>query len=138
MATILLEPPKSNEGVRNNSDDRVISGSRWSDLVWPFRLCTRERTPRRVDLQGDSTAEMPIKNTRPSTRLTREGYQFVFMLMFVWLAAILQNVNLLVLLAGAFCCMLLIQWRIASGTLLGLRAGRFVPFGVEARNHSLF
>jgi uncharacterized protein (DUF58 family) len=70
---------------------------------------------------------------RPSTRLTREGYQFVFMLMFVWLAAILQNVNLLVLLSGAFCGMLLIQWRIASATLVGLSAQRFVPYGVEAR-----
>jgi len=96
-------------------------------------LGTREGRLRRVDLQGDATAEMQIKNARPSTRLTREGYQFVFMLMFVWLAAILQNVNLLVLLAGAFCCMLLIQWRIASGTLWGLRARRFVPFDVEAR-----
>ena len=81
----------------------------------------------------DSSAEQPTRNAMPSTRLTREGYQFVFMLMFVWLAAILQNVNLLVLLAGAFCCMLLIQWRIASATLWGLRAKRYVPHGVEAR-----
>ncbi len=78
---------------------------------------------------GDKIAS----DARPTTRLTREGYQFVFMLMFVWLAAILQNVNLLVLLSGAFTGMLLIQWRIASATLAGLSAQRFVPYGVEAR-----
>jgi len=86
-----------------------------------------------LDPFNTKNADSTVADARPSTRLTREGYQFVFMLMFVWLAAILQNVNLLVLLSGAFCGMLLIQWRIASETLSGLTAQRFVPYGVEAR-----
>ena len=86
-----------------------------------------------LDPPNNKDADSTASDARPSTRLTREGYQFVFMLMFVWLAAILQNVNLLVLLSGAFCGMLLIQWRIASATLTGLSAQRFVPYGVEAR-----
>lgn len=67
------------------------------------------------------------------TRLTREGFQFIFMLLFVWLAAILQNINLLVLLAGGFSAVLLIQWRLASRTLLGLRVERMLPKAPQAR-----
>ncbi|MCY2973377.1 MAG: DUF58 domain-containing protein [Planctomycetota bacterium] len=86
-----------------------------------------------LDSASTKDRDSVASDARPTTRLTREGYQFVFMLMFVWLAAILQNVNLLVLLSGAFSAMLLIQWRIASATLAGLSAQRFVPYGVEAR-----
>ncbi len=69
------------------------------------------------------------------TRLTREGFQFIFMLLFIWLAAILQNINLLVLLAGGFSAVLLIQWRLASQLLLGLRVERLLPKAAQARRN---
>ncbi len=69
---------------------------------------------------------------RISTRLTREGYQFVFLLGFSLVAAIIQNVNLLVLLGGSLAGLLLLQWRLCSRTLYGLRMQRNLPRDIEA------
>jgi uncharacterized protein (DUF58 family) len=68
-----------------------------------------------------------------STRLTREGFQFVFLWLFVVLAAILQSINMLVLMAGAFAAMLLIQWRLCSRTISEISAERLLPVKLHAR-----
>ncbi len=73
------------------------------------------------------------RSNHVSTRLTREGLQFVFLLMFVLFAAILQNINMLVLMAGAFSAMLLIQWRLCSRTLSEISAKRVLPTKVQAQ-----
>lgn len=53
--------------------------------------------------------------------------------MFVVFAAILQNINMLVLIAGAFSAMLFIQWRLCSRTLSEISAKRVLPVKVQAR-----
>ena len=68
-----------------------------------------------------------------SVRLTRDGLQFASMLLFVVFAAILQSINLLVLMAGAMMAMLLVQWRLTSRTLLGIRMQRLLPSAIQAR-----
>lgn len=60
-------------------------------------------------------------------RLTREGVHFVGLLMFIFLGAVIRDINLLILLAGAMIGLLLLQWRFNSRTLLGLSAGRKLP-----------
>ena len=52
-----------------------------------------------------------------STRITREGLNFLFMIALILLVAVLKNVNLLVILAGTLLAMLLIQWRVCAKTL---------------------
>ena len=69
---------------------------------------------------------------RVRTRLTREGFQFVFLLSFALIAAIIQNVNLLVLLAGALAGMVLLQWRLSTRSLHRLLLSRTLPLTVEA------
>ena len=66
------------------------------------------------------------------TRLTREGFQFVFLLSFALIAAVIQNVNLLVLLAGALSAMVLLQWRLCSRSLHRLRLSRELPTSIAA------
>jgi hypothetical protein len=51
-----------------------------------------------------------------STRITREGLNFLFMIALILLVAVLKNVNLLVILAGTLLAMLLIQWRVCATT----------------------
>jgi uncharacterized protein (DUF58 family) len=66
-------------------------------------------------------------------RMTREGWQFAFMLVFIVFAAILQNINLLILLAGALAAMLFLQWRLTKRSLIGLSLTRQLPTVIEAR-----
>lgn len=60
-------------------------------------------------------------------RLTREGVHFVGILLFIFVGAILRDINLLILLAGAMIGLLLLQWRFNSRTLIGLSALRSLP-----------
>ncbi len=60
-------------------------------------------------------------------RLTREGVHFVGILLFIFIGAILRDINLLILLAGAMIGLLLLQWRFNSRTLIGLSATRSLP-----------
>ncbi len=71
---------------------------------------------------------------RVKIRMTREGWQFLLMLSFIVFAAIIQNINLLVLISGAFAGVLLLQWRLSKRTLVGLRVERFLPSQIEARH----
>ena len=75
------------------------------------------------------------KNAKPpvSTRFTREGWQVLFMAIFVLLGAILRDVNLLIILAGSLFATLLIQWRICAKSLNGLTTYRRLPRSMHAR-----
>lgn len=65
-------------------------------------------------------------------RLNREGFHFFLILLFVLTAAVLRNVSLLIILAGIMTGLLLLQWRIACRTLLGLRIKRDLPTSMMA------
>ncbi len=60
-------------------------------------------------------------------RLTREGVHYVGILLFIFLGALLRDINLLILLAGAMIGLLLLQWRFNTRTLVGLTAKRYLP-----------
>lgn len=60
-------------------------------------------------------------------RLTREGVHFIGVLLFIFLGALLRDINLLVLLAGAMIGLMLLQWRFNTRSLIGLTAERFLP-----------
>ena len=60
-------------------------------------------------------------------RLTREGFHFLLILLFVLTAAVLRNVSLLIVLAGVMTGLLLLQWRVAFRTLMGLSITRNLP-----------
>ncbi len=69
------------------------------------------------------------------TRPTREGYQVLFLTLFVLVGAILRDVmNLLIILAGILISMFFLQWRLCFRTLVGLRIRRKVLGSVHARN----
>ena len=75
-----------------------------------------------------------VYSTNPvHVRLTREGLQFLFMIGFILLGAVLRDVNLLVILAGSLIAMLLIQWRLCTRTLLDLAVDRRLPRSIHAR-----
>ena len=78
---------------------------------------------------------MSARNTTApvSTRFTREGMQVLFMAIFVLLAAIMREVNLLIILAGTLLAILLIQWRVCAKTLIGLSTYRRLPRSMHAR-----
>jgi uncharacterized protein (DUF58 family) len=62
--------------------------------------------------------------SRVRFRLTREGVHYVGVLLFIFIGAILRDINLLILLAGAMIGLLLLQWRFNTRTLLRLTADR--------------
>ena len=74
------------------------------------------------------TATAPV-----STRFTREGMQVLFMAIFVLLAAIMREVNLLIILAGTLLATLLIQWRVCAKTLIGITTYRRLPRSMHSR-----
>jgi len=66
-------------------------------------------------------------------RLTREGWQFCFMISFILLGAALRNANLMVILAGTLIGMMWVQWRVATRTLSNLSISRRLPRLIQAR-----
>ncbi|RMF43930.1 MAG: DUF58 domain-containing protein [Planctomycetota bacterium] len=60
-------------------------------------------------------------------RLTREGIHFVGILVFIFFGAVVRDINLLILLAGAMIGVLLLQWRFNVSTLVGLTVSRRGP-----------
>ena len=58
--------------------------------------------------------------------LTREGLAYVVVVIFVAAAAILRNINLLILLNGLMIAPLLLSWRISRSTLRRLVTRRLV------------
>lgn len=67
------------------------------------------------------------------TRVTREGLQFIFMICFILIGAVLRDVNLLIILAGTLIAMLVIQWRLCARTILDLSVDRRLPRSIHAR-----
>lgn len=65
--------------------------------------------------------------SRVRFRLTREGVHFIGVLLFIFLGALLRDINLLILLAGAMIGLMLLQWRFNTRSLIGLSAERFLP-----------
>lgn len=62
-----------------------------------------------------------------SFRLTREGIHFLGVLLFVFLGAVIREINLLILIAGSMIGLLVLQWRFNSRTLIGLTLKRRLP-----------
>ncbi len=60
-------------------------------------------------------------------RLTREGVHFVAVLLFIFIGAVIREINLLILLAGSMIGLLVLQWRFNTRTLLKLTARRRLP-----------
>lgn len=60
-------------------------------------------------------------------RLTREGWHFLFVLLFIFVGAVIREINLLILLAGTMIGLLNLQWRFNTRTLQGLKVQRRVP-----------
>ncbi len=69
---------------------------------------------------------------RRKTRLTREGWYYLFVTCFVIGGAVLREVNLLVILAGMMLGPVLFSWRLAKISLRGLTIRRYVPARVSA------
>lgn len=67
------------------------------------------------------------------SRLTREGWQFCFMIAFILLGAALRNANLMVILAGTLIGMMWVQWRVCTRTLSSLSVTRRLPRTIQAR-----
>lgn len=60
-------------------------------------------------------------------RLTREGWHFLFVLLFVFFGAVIREINLLILLAGTMLGLLNLQWRFNTRSLRGLKIRRRIP-----------
>lgn len=72
-------------------------------------------------------------------RLTREGLAYLVVVLFVAAAAILRNINLLILLNGLMIAPLLLSWRLSRSGLRRLEARRVVrPLLVAGRMESVF
>lgn len=62
-----------------------------------------------------------------SFRLTRGGVHFLGVLLFVFIGAVIREINLLILIAGSMIGLLVLQWRFNSRTLIGLNLERRLP-----------
>lgn len=60
-------------------------------------------------------------------RLTREGIHLLFVVLFIFVGAVLRDINLLILIAAAMIGLLLLQWRFNVGTITGLTTARKLP-----------
>lgn len=60
-------------------------------------------------------------------RLTREGFHLLMVVVFIFVGAVLRDINLLILIAAAMIGLLLLQWRFNVGTIRGLSATRKMP-----------
>lgn len=68
-----------------------------------------------------------FKQSQVRFRLTREGLHFVGVLLFIFFGAVIRDINLLILLAGAMIGLLVLQWRFNVRTLVGVRSIRTLP-----------
>src|SRR5439155_5167179 len=64
--------------------------------------------------------------------LTREGWYYLAVLIFIIGGAVLRSVNLLVILAGTMIAPLLFNWRLAMASLTGLVVRRRLPTQILA------
>ncbi|MCC6510874.1 MAG: DUF58 domain-containing protein [Pirellulaceae bacterium] len=66
-------------------------------------------------------------NQQVRFRLSREGFHFLMILLFILVGAVLRDISLLVVLAGVMFALLLIQWRIGTRSVSHLELKREVP-----------
>lgn len=72
---------------------------------------------------------IPQKTSRVRIGLTREGWIFLTILLFVSMGAVLRNINLLIMLSGMMIAPLMLGWRLCVGMLSGLNLTRnFSPW----------
>ena len=69
--------------------------------------------------------------------MTREGVNILMLTFFILIGAVLRDVNLMVILAGALVGMLILQWRLAFRTLLGLKITRRIPTTLNSRKSTI-
>ena len=116
MATASV--PKSG---RSSERDQVYAKDPSRSLLG--RLWNAWREKRRKDRKRNLS--------RVRFRLTREGVHFCGILLFIFIGAIIRDLNLLILLAGAMIGLLLLQWRFNKSTLIGLRFERQFPLSTS-------
>lgn len=73
------------------------------------------------------------QSARTRIRLTREGWIYVTILVFISIGAVLRNVNLLILLSGMMVAPLILSWRLCIQMLMDLDLNRNLPPWVHAR-----
>ena len=66
-------------------------------------------------------------NQQVRFRLSREGFHFLMILLFILVGAVLRDISLLVVLAGLMFALLLIQWRVGIRSVTSLEMKREVP-----------
>jgi hypothetical protein len=64
-------------------------------------------------------------------RLTREGAHLVFIVVFIFVGAVLRDLSLLILIAAAMIGLLLLQWRLSLGTMARLSVARRIPHRIN-------
>lgn len=71
--------------------------------------------------------------SRTRIRLTREGWIFLTIILFISVGAVLRNINLLIVLSGMMIAPLMLGWRLCVRTLSDLDIKRNLPPWVHAR-----
>ncbi len=94
-----------------NGDSKSPASSNVLVLLWRRWLAKRRRDRARL-----------LSQVR--FRLTREGVHFIGILIFIFIGAVIRDINLLILLAGTMIGLLLLQWRFNTSTLVGLQVAR--------------
>ncbi len=59
--------------------------------------------------------------------LTREGYHLLFIVVFIFVGAVLRDISLLILIAASMIGLLILQWRFNISTIRRLTAKRRIP-----------
>ena len=93
---------------------QTVNRTSWSASMWQKFLVRRRRNQARL-------------RSQVRFRLSREGVHFLGVLLFIFVGAVIRDINLLILIAGAMIGLLLLQWRFNTRTLLGLTATRKLP-----------
>src|SRR5439155_19900447 len=106
---------------------RPTQSQRISSNRPPRRSRGNHPPPRRTD--AGAAVNMLI---RRRAWLTREGWYYLAILVFIIGGAVLRSVNLLVILAGMLIAPLLFNWRLVMASLMGLVVRRRLPEHVLA------
>ncbi len=103
-------PRAQRGGTARVSPTAVVNGGLWQRLLSGYR----KRSDR--------------LNQQVRFRLSREGFHFLMILLFILVGAVLRDISLLVVLAGLMFSLLLIQWRVGIRSVTSLEMKREVPF----------
>lgn len=85
-----------------------------------------------VRVVGMARFRARLVGQRSGTALCIEGWYYLAVLAFVFTAATLQQMNLILVLVGALLGPLLFSWRLVVATLGGLAVRRKMPHGISA------